>query len=134
MSGDPIASDQSRSIKLGAGTSLARDFRQQGTMDFTFREVPHDLWVSEDGDTVTGLLKGEEARRRCKPKRGHKRTLLGPGLYTLCTDCSWITFFDNHLWWAFAEHPIRWLGGDGRERGVRARLPSSPWCKEDSAG
>ena len=54
--------------------------------------------------------------------------------YTLGPDCLWITFADGHLWWAFAETEVVWLGPEEDSRGARMRMTVDGWHKVNIKG
>ena len=54
--------------------------------------------------------------------------------YTLGTDCLWITVADGHLWWAFADPAVIWLGPSTAARGARLRRTIGSWRNTDLQG
>jgi hypothetical protein len=54
--------------------------------------------------------------------------------YTLGPDCLWVTFADRHLYWAFAEPQVVWLGPDDEALSVRMRKVIDGWHKADISG
>jgi hypothetical protein len=47
-------------------------------------------------------------------------------------ECLWITFAEGHLWWAFAEPEIEWLGeGRYNDGPSRRRMTNGPLRNTD---
>lgn len=54
--------------------------------------------------------------------------------YKLGSDCLWITFARDHLWWAFAQPDVSWVGGNDRLGGMRRRKTIGSWRNTDIKG
>ncbi len=122
----PIDPNEVRYIKLGAGGAWARSCLDRGEMQFGYATVPHEACLAGDWERVAQVLIEVEGRSLGKARDGVREIR---DFYTLGADCLWITFADRHLWWAFAEPAVAWLGGDGEEQGVRMRRTVDGWRK-----
>lgn len=126
---EPIAPAAIRYIKLGEGGAWETASLDNGEIHFGYGEVPHKPAQAGDWEAV---------RQACITAYQAKR----PGdyvreirdFYELGLDALWITFARGHLWWAFAEPEVHWLGGEGKTRGYRMRKTVGPWRKTDIAG
>ena len=122
-----------RYIKLGRGGSWAQPAFERGELHFGYRTVSHDLClrgVQGDWDPVTRFL--TEAGRSLGKARDGVREIRD--FYTLGSDCLWITFAERHLWWAFAEPEVTWLGVAEDGQGARTRRTVDGWRKVNIAG
>jgi hypothetical protein len=119
-----------RYIKLGQGGKWARRSLEHGEIHFGYSAVPHDLCLSGDWDGVVRHLEGE-GRTAGKAKDMTREIR---DFYTLGSDCLWITLADGHLWWAFAEPEVVWLGPSSEDRGARLRRTLGPWRNTDRRG
>ena len=128
---DPIDPSIIRYIKLGAGGGWARACLDQGEVHFGYAAVPHEMCLAGDWESVTEVLMENEGRSLSKARDGVREIR---DFYTLGADCLWVTFADGHLWWAFAEPEVTWLGGDGEGQGVRMRKTVDGWCKTNVEG
>ncbi|MDT9597927.1 restriction endonuclease, partial [Sphingosinicella rhizophila] len=54
--------------------------------------------------------------------------------YTLPVDTLWITFARGHLWWAFSEPEVTYVGGTGEGCGTRFRPVIGSWRNTDVNG
>lgn len=55
--------------------------------------------------------------------------------YQMGADCLWITFAEGHLWWAFAEPDVEWLGeGHYNDGPSRRRTTIGQWQNTDIHG
>ena len=82
---------------------------ERGEIHFGHRSVPHNLCVRGEWDAVVRHL-ADLGRSPAKAKDGMREIR---DFYTLGADYLWITFADGHLWWAFAEPAVVWLGAGG---------------------
>ena len=119
-----------RYIKLGAGGKWVQVSLDRSEIHFSHREVPHDLCRRGDWDAVVEVLV-TEGRSPAKAKDATREIR---DFYTLGPDCLWITFADGHLWWAFAETEVVWLGSEEDGRGARTRKTVDGWCKANIKG
>ena len=109
----PITPTDIRYIKVGSGGRWAGRGLEHGEMHFGYPTVSHELCLNRDWDAIVRLLM-EEGRSPGKAKDA-KREI--HDFYTLGSDCLWVTFVDGHLWWAFADRQVVWLGTDDEARG-----------------
>jgi hypothetical protein len=119
----PLSPAAVRYIKLGSGGAFARACLGRGEIHLDYTNAPHDLCAAGDWETLASQFvmagrtpgKAKDAMREIKD------------FYTLGPDCLWITFADGHLWWAFAEPGVAWLGTGDRSMGTRARRTIGAW-------
>ena len=126
---NPINPEEFRYIKLGRGGSWAQPAFERGELHFGYRTVSHDLClrgVQGDWEAVTRFL--TEAGRSLGKARDGVREIRD--FYTLGSDCLWITFAEGHLWWAFAEPEVTWLGmaEDGQGSSGKVGYLAFRWC------
>ena len=126
---DPIEPKDVRYIKLGSGGRWAQKAFELGEIPFGYPSVPHELCVKRDWDGVVEQLIAD-GRNLAKAKDGLREIR---DFYTLGSECLWITIADSHLWWAFAEPEVTWLG-DPEDRGNRVRKTRDGWHKVDING
>ena len=88
-----IRPTQIRYIKLGAGGTFARASLERGEIQFGYNEVPHNLCVAGDWNSVLALL--QTVRRSTGKARDSMREV--KDFYTLGSDCLWITLADGFL-------------------------------------
>ena len=81
---------------------------EKGEMHFSHASVPHALCAEGDWEKVTRFLVDTDGRSLGKARDATREIR---EFYTLGADCLWITFADGHLWWAFADPEVIWLGG-----------------------
>jgi len=127
----PIAPADVRYIKLGQKNAWARASLDHGEVHFGYKTVPHDLCRAGDWDEVARRFttvggKGEGKAKDC--------TREIRDFYEMGPDCLWITFADDHLWWAFAEPGVTWLGEERDGRGARFRTTIGAWRNTDING
>jgi hypothetical protein len=127
---DPIEPTDIRYIKLGAGGKWVQVSFDRGEIHFSHRTVQHDLCVRGDWDAVIPQFT-DLGRSPSKAKDGMREIR---DFYTLGADCLWITFADGHLWWAFAEPEVVWLGDREDGRGARIRKTVDGWHKTNVNG
>lgn len=123
-----IAPQKIRYIKLGPGGAWAKHCFESGEIHFGYASIPHDIAASGGWDKVVQSLIEREGRSPGKAKDGAREIR---DFYELGAECLWITFVDGHLWWAFAEPHVKWLGENNKESGVRMRKTIGPWCNTD---
>ncbi len=119
----PINPKDIRYIKLGTGGSWAQLGFERGEIHFGYKMVPHEICQSGDWESVAGFLR-DHGRNASKAKDGTREIR---DFYTLGSDCLWVTFADGHLYWAFADPEVTWLGADEDNRGARMRKTVDGW-------
>ena len=127
---DPINPEEIRYIKLGSGGRWAQPAFERGELHFGHRTVSHDLCLRGDWDAAM-RTETEEGR---SPGKAKDLTREIRDFYTLGSDCLWITFADGHLWWAFAEPEVVWLGEEEDGQGARMRRTVDGWHKVNIQG
>lgn len=127
---DPINPTDIRYIKLGSGGRWETSSLEHRALHFGYSTVPHDLCVAQDWDAVARHL-ADEGRSPAKVTDALREIR---DFYTLGADCLWVTFARGHLWWAFAEPEVTWLGSDEDGRGARMRKARGGWHKTNING
>jgi len=125
-----IAPKHIRYIQLGPGGSWAKTALDQSEIPFGDDAVPHELCLASDWAGVVRALMaaGQTTAQAQAALRGLR------DFYTLGTDCLWITVADGHLWWAFADPAVIWLGPSTAARGARLRRTIGSWRNTDLQG
>ena len=125
-----IRPTQIRYIKLGAGGTFARASLERGEIQFGYNEVPHNLCVAGDWNSVLALL--QTVRRSTGKARDSMREV--KDFYTLDSDCLWITFADGFLWWAFAWPEVTMLERTEGPYASRTRKTIDGWRNTNIRG
>lgn len=118
-----------RYIKFGDKERWAKASLQNGEMHFGHITIPHDLCEMGDWEAVADLL----VRQGRSKSKATDFTREIRDFYTLGSDCLWITFSGGHMWWAFAEPKVTWIGRDD-DQGARTRCTTEPWRNTDLTG
>ena len=127
---NPINPEEFRYIKLGRGGSWALPAFDRGEIHFGYRTVSHALCLRGDWGAVVQFLT-DEGRSLGKARDAAREIR---DFYTLDSNCLWITFADGHLWWAFAEPGVTWLGVEEDGQGARMRRTVDGWNKVNIQG
>jgi hypothetical protein len=127
----PISPKETRYIKLGEQNRWAARAIDQGELHFGYQSVPHEMCLQGDWNAVAEFLaqSGGQGMREARNAAREVRDF-----YTLGADGLWITIFDKHLWWTFADPEVKWLGPETAECGVRMRKAIGGWRKVNIAG
>ncbi|MCV3243298.1 restriction endonuclease [Mesorhizobium sp. ZC-5] len=125
-----VEPQQVRYIKLGSGGIWAKPAIAASEIDFSYREIPHELCVGGAWEAVKEKLAGSKA----SPGAVTSALREVREFYELGPNCLWITIHGGHLWWAFAESEVVWRGGPEKVRGPRFRRTIGKWSKSDVAG
>lgn len=128
LEGPRIEAGDVRFIRLGEGGGWARSSFENGWLTFGYHAVPHEVCVREDWDEVRRLL-------QYRPNEGSITNGVNEvaAFYEMGADCLWITLADGHLWWAFAEEEVTWLGADDGAPS-RFRKVIGQWRNDDVLG
>ncbi len=126
----PIKPTEIRYIKLGTGGIWAQPGFECGEVHFGYKTVPHELCRAEDWDAVVDMFVAEG--RTIGKARDATREIRD--FYTLGADCLWVTIADGHLWWAFADPEVIWLGEEELGQGSRMRKTVDGWRKASIHG
>lgn len=126
-----IAPAQVRYIKLGQKNAWARASLDRGEIHFGYKTVPHDVCLTGDWEHLTRNFKAVDGKREGKAKDCTRELR---DFYEMGADCLWITFADDHLWWAFAKPGVTWLGEERDGRGARFRTTIGTWRNTDING
>lgn len=127
----PITADDVRYIRFGkrdgAWEQLSLD---RGELHFGYGGITHEMALAGDIDAI--VRRSIEQGRDAATAAQDCRQVLD--FYQLGPRCLWITFARGHLWWAFAEPKVEWLGGGGKDHGERIRKTLEGWRNTDIAG
>lgn len=127
----PIDPREIRYIKLGRGGVWAERSLEKGEIHFGYKSVPHELCLAGDWDTVAALMVERDGKSPGKAKDMTREVM---EFYSQGSDCLWITFAHGHLWWAFADLEVIWLGPEEEGQGARMRRTLDGWHKTDIRG
>lgn len=127
---EPIAPAAMRYIKLGPGGAWEKTCLDGARIDWGMGANPYKLAAVGDWEGVKrtyrdqGLYPGTTT--------GFTREL--QEFYTLGTDCLWITFARDHLWWAFSEPTVTQTTGEARLEGAATRPVMGSWRSHNILG
>ncbi|MFI5387679.1 MAG: restriction endonuclease [Fimbriimonadales bacterium] len=126
---EPLAPTDVRYIKLGSGGAWAKRSLADGYVSFGYHSIPHDACERKDWDEVRGLLSDRRSEGAITAGVNEVATF-----YAMPETCLWITIADGHLWWAFANTNVVWVG-DGSDGGPsRFRPTIGSWRNTDING
>lgn len=119
-------------IKLGENGRWDALCLKDGTLRLAYNDVPHSLGTAgktalKDHFIGQGFDSG--------PASNHANQV--NDFYQAGQETLWITFSSGHLWWAIAEGPVEFLGGNDaemKERGSRLRRTRNGWHKTSLDG
>jgi hypothetical protein len=119
-----------RYIKLGAGGAWEAASLDQGRIYWGNAADAHAHAAAGDWEAARAdyLAKGVLPATAT----GYVRELRD--FYTLGSDTLWITFARDHLWWAFAEPEVVFVGPETKSAGSRYRRTIGPWRNTDVHG
>lgn len=124
-----VAASGVRYIKLGQNGRWAKRSTESGEIHFGYGGIPHDLCSAGAWSDVAKLL--------ATMKKGIGAVTSGVRevreFYELDSTVLWITTFGRHLWWAFAEPHVEWIG-ETKNAGARLRRTLSGWSNKDIHG
>ena len=126
----PITPSQIRYIKLGPGGAWEAASLDGNRIDWGNENDPHDAAVQGDWDLARQIY--VNAGLIPATATGFVRELRE--FYTLGPDTLWITFARGHLWWAFSEPIVKYVGGRGEAEGSRHRPVIGSWRNADIHG
>lgn len=118
-----------RYIKLGRGGKWEKASLENGELHFGHGAVTHELALAGDREGIVAHLvkSGRDPRAAAEDAR----EVLD--FYQLGTECLWVTFARDHLWWTFAEPEVTWIGFT-EGRGERMRKSIGGWRNTDVNG
>lgn len=122
----PLCPREIRHIKLGAGNCWAEHAIARNEIVFGDAHIPHDLAEACDWDAVWKLYRENDASDGVATS--HTREL--KDFYTLGSDCLWITFLGNRLYWGFADPEVRFAA---QAEPPRARTIIGGWRSTDAS-
>lgn len=120
-----------RYIKLGPGGRWADACLEKGELRLGYRSVPHAACQAGNWAAVLKYFLEEKERGRASAANATREVR---DFYSLGSNCLWVTFSRDHLWWAFADTEVTLLEGDAQENGARQRRTLAPWCNTDTNG
>jgi hypothetical protein len=120
-------------LKLGSKGRWEALCLQDGTLRLGYDDVPHEV-------AAVGEI---EALRKHFVAAGHNPSVATSHanqvhrFYSAGFETLWITFSAGFLWWAIADGPVKYLGGDVEEiarRGSRFRTTRDGWHNKSVGG
>lgn len=125
-----IEPDAVRYIKLGTSNGWADLCFERGEVHFGHPSVPHEMAQRADRNEI--IAKRIEQGRGPAAAADDARQIID--FQILGSNCLWVTFARDHLWWTFADAEVVWLGGDGSSHGVWMRKCIGSWRNTDIRG
>jgi hypothetical protein len=124
-----VIAEKIRYLKLGRGGKWEKVSLNRGELHFGHGAVPHELALAGDRERIIEHLvaKGRDPRAAGEDAR----EVLD--FYQLGSDCLWVTFARDHLWWTVAEPEVTWIGFN-EEGGERMRRSIDGWRNTDVNG
>ena len=119
-----------RYIKLGENGKWASKAFELGIIPFGYTLVDHGSCRAGDWDEVRRQLVGM-GRSTQGASQGLREI---KDFYCLPEDTLWVTAADGHIWWAFAEGPVRVMEGDDFGRPARYRRVRANWSNKSLTG
>jgi hypothetical protein len=103
---------------------------EQGEVHFGHGGISHELGLSGDREKI----KHYQIEHGRDPRAAAEDAREIVDFYKLGSDCLWVTFAHDHLWWTFADADVIWRGeGDGTH-GERFRKSLGGWKNTDING
>jgi hypothetical protein len=126
-----ITANDVRYIRLGTkGGAWEQLSLDRGELHFGYGGISHEMALEGDID----MIARQSMARGRDPKTAAQDARQVLDFYQLGADCLWVTFARDHLWWAFAEPKVTWLGSDGQNHGERVRKTIGGWRNTDTRG
>lgn len=125
-----ISANTVRYIKLGRGGRWEDASFERQELHFGYGKTPHEMASLGNFDEIKQYL--IDLGRDAQSASREAREVLD--FYELGSDCLWITFARDHLWWAFADPEVTWRGGHGTTEGERTRKVIGSWRNTDVNG
>jgi hypothetical protein len=125
----PITARHIRYLKLGRGGIWENVSLDRGELHFGHAGVPHELGLEANRERI----KQFQIEKGRDPSAASEDAREIVDFYRMGSDCLWVTFARDHLWWAFAEPEVAWLGV-GQGRGERVRKAIGGWQNTDANG
>ncbi len=125
----PLAPSEVRYIKLGSGGAWEKESLANGRVAFGYHSIPHDVCKRKDWDQVRVLLSDRKSEGAITAGVNEVKAF-----YEMPDTCLWITIARGHLWWAFADTNIVWVGDGSEENPSRFRPTIGPWRNVDIKG
>jgi restriction endonuclease len=119
-----------RYIKLGRGGQWESVSLDRGELHFGHGRVPHELGLGGDRKKIKELRIAQGRRNQAAADDAREVV----DFYSLGSDCLWITFARNHLWWTYCAPEVIWIGGDALAMGERFRKCIGGWSNTDING
>ena len=118
-----INPDEALYIKLGSGGRFEKHcIEANHVIRLGYNEIPHDLCLRGDWDAVREIFVQE---RGSDPGSATRHTNQVKAFYETDVDVLWVTFYNNHLWWCFAEPEITLHPDGSKTRPVKGRWHST---------
>lgn len=119
-----------RYIKLGKGGCWEKVSLSRNELHFGHSKISHEVALGLDIDRIRAEAK--KLHTSAGAASNDAREVLD--FYQCGSDCLWITFARDRLWWAFAEPEVTWLGPSTDDRGARTRKVMGRWSDKDLVG
>jgi hypothetical protein len=126
----PIAPAEARYIKLGAGGTWEASSLDQGRIYWGSDADNHEHAEARDWTAARALY----IQQNALPSTATSWTRELREFYTLGADTLWITFARDHLWWAFAQPEVVFVGAASKAEGSRYRRTIEPLRNTDIYG
>lgn len=117
-----------RYIKLGPSGAWLSRCLEEGTLELSYREAPHDLAAAGDWAAVEAKLRAASSSQGAAKDAARQVQ----EFYTAGADTLWVTIGNGRLWWAFAQAQVEPLTGEGRGRRLRRTVDG--WHGDDLTG
>src|SRR5262249_27233019 len=91
--------------------------------------IPHEVCERKDWKEVARLLSDRKSEGAKTAGANEVRAFYEQG-----KDCLWITFADGHMWWAFADPKVEWIGDGTSDSPSRKRATLDSWRNTDMFG
>lgn len=125
-----IAPAEVRYIKLGGKGAWTPLCVERGELRLGFRDVPHELCAAGDWEAVRQIFLGQGRTKSAASRfMGELRDFYEAG-----SDCLWVTFHDDRLWWNFAEPGVEAIEPAEPYFGTKIRKTISGWRSTDIRG
>ena len=122
-----VTSSKAYYIKLGSGGRFEKQCIEMAqVLRLGYNEIPHDLCMKRDWEAVRGIFVQE---RGSDPGSATRHTNQIKAYYEAGNDVLWVTFYNNRLWWCFADSEITLLPD-----GCKHRLVKGEWKSTDIHG
>ncbi|MBK6591889.1 MAG: hypothetical protein IPG23_03605 [Burkholderiales bacterium] len=110
----PVNAERALFIKLGEGGRWESGCLRDGTLQFGYQEIPHEVCVSGDWLEVERLARGFSKDKGAATRHVNQVR----EFYEANDRVLWITFHSDRLWWCFSDPVVTRLTGNEKARRV----------------